>query len=71
MSSKSKTFQKGDDAIPDILEFVMNNIEAETYQPEGTQYSHDGLSPYDPQELLKHKYIITVTKLTLPDQRDK
>jgi len=64
-ASKSKTFQKGEDAIPEILDFVVNAIESEHYQPEGTQYSGDGLTPHDPQDLLKFKYIITVRKFFL------
>jgi len=62
-TSKSKTFQKGDDAIPDILEFVMSNIETHDYQPEGVSSYNDGLTPHDPVSELKAKYVVTVTKI--------
>jgi hypothetical protein len=61
--SKSKTFQKGDDCIGEILDFVTSNLETDDYTPEGIASYNDGLSPHDPRSDLKHKYIITVTKV--------
>ena len=56
--SKSKTFQKGDDAIPDILDFVMKNIETTDYEPEGA----NDLTPSDLRQDLNWKYTVTVTR---------
>ncbi len=61
--SKSKTFQKGDDAIPEILDFVSSNIETTDWQPEGVASYADGLTPHDPRADLNFKYVITVTKI--------
>ena len=61
--SKSKTFQKGDDCIGEIVDFVTSNLETHDYQPEGIASYGDGLSPYDPVSELKHKYIVTITKI--------
>lgn len=63
MKTKSKTFQKGDDVIPDILEFVMQNIETHDYQPEGISSYNDGLTPHDPVSELKHKYVIVIKQV--------
>lgn len=62
MKTKSKTFQKGDD-VPDMLDFIMNNIETHDYQPEGISSYNDGLTPYDPVSELKHKYVITIKQI--------
>ena len=60
--SKSKTFHKGDDVIPEILDFVISQIETTDYTPEGTAGYIDGLSPHDPRQDLNFNYTITVTK---------
>lgn len=69
-TSKSKTFQKGDD-YGELIEWFMKQIEVHEYQPEGTaSYSDglapasysDGLAPYNPVCELSHKYTITIIK---------
>ncbi len=60
--SFSKTFKKGDEAFPDMLDFVMNNIETEDTTPEANSGE---LQPPDPQDSLKFKYVITVRKFYL------
>lgn len=60
--SKSKTFHKGDDALSEILDFVMGSIETDDYTPEGTEWSGGEPGPHDPRHDLKFKYVITVTK---------
>jgi hypothetical protein len=61
--SKSKTFNKGDD-FQDVADFFIGkNIETEDVQPEGTESYADGLTPFDVRCELKHKYIITITKV--------
>lgn len=59
--SFSKTFQKGHDAVPEILEHVMKAIETDEHFPAGN-LQHE---PPDPQQLLKFKYCITVRKFYL------
>lgn len=61
--SKSKTFHKGDDAMFEIYEFINKHIDTDDYTPEGVASYSDGLSPHDPRQDLKHKYVITVTKI--------
>lgn len=62
--SKSKTFQKGDDA-GELIEWFHNQIETHDWQPEGTHWGGGEPGPHDPVCELKHKYIITVTKVNL------
>lgn len=60
-TSKSKTFQKGDD-YGEVIEWFMKQIETHEWQPEGTSSYGDGLAPFDPVCELTSKYTITVTK---------
>lgn len=62
MTSKSKTFQKGDD-YGDLVEWFMNQIEVNEYQPEGTEWSGGEPGPFDPVCELNQKYVITVKKI--------
>jgi hypothetical protein len=64
--SKSKTFQKGDD-YGDAVEWFLHQIETTDYQPEGTEWSGGEPGPHDPVCELTHKYIVTVTKIELPE----
>ena len=47
----------------EILDFVTSNLETDDYTPEGVASYGDGLQPHDPRSDLKHKYVITVTKI--------
>lgn len=60
--SYSKTFQKGDDVLPEILDFVVSNIEVDDVTPEA---SSGELTPPDPQQNLKFKYVVSVRKFYL------
>lgn len=62
--SKSKTFNKGTD-FQEVADFfiVGKNIETEEVQQEGTESYADGLTPFDVHCELKHKYIVTITKV--------
>lgn len=59
---KSKTFFKAED-YGDLIEWVMHQIETHEYQPGGTEWSGGEPAPYDPVCELKHKYVITITKV--------
>jgi hypothetical protein len=61
-TSKSKTFQKGDD-YGELIEWFMKQIETHDYQPEGTEWSGGEPTPFDPVCELTAKYTITVTKI--------
>lgn len=61
-SSKSKTFQKGDD-YGELIEWFMKQIETHDYTPEGTSSYGDGLAPFDPVCELIAKYTITIIKV--------
>lgn len=61
-TSKSKTFQQGDD-YGELIEWFMKQIETHDYQPEGTNWCGGEPSPHDPVCELKAKYRITVTKI--------
>lgn len=63
-SSKSKTFQEGDE-FGELYDWFLNQIETVEWQPEGTDWSGGEPGPIDPRCDLKHKYTITVTKITL------
>jgi hypothetical protein len=60
-ASKSKTFQKGDDA-GELIEWFINQIETHDWQPEGTDWGGGQPGPIDPRSDLKHKYTITITR---------
>ncbi len=60
--SKSKTFQKGDD-YSELIEWFMKQVETDDSFPEGTDWSGGEPGPIDPLCELRHKYIITVTKI--------
>jgi|SRR6478609_5262471 len=63
-TSKSKTFQKGDDFYEVINFFTQDGLfELDEIQPEGTDWSGGEPGPHDPQSLLKHKYIVYVVKV--------
>jgi hypothetical protein len=62
MKSKSKTFHKGED-LSGMMDWFVNQIETHDWQPEGTEWSGGEPGPFDPRCDLKHKYIITVTKV--------
>jgi hypothetical protein len=64
-TTKSKTFKKGDD-FSEILTWIVSEdstIETNDYTPEGGTYSGGEPIPYDPVSELKHKYIVTISKL--------
>lgn len=61
-SSKTKTFQKGDE-YGELIEWFMKQIETHDYQPEGTEWSGGEPVPYDPVCELVSKYTITITKV--------
>lgn len=61
--TKSRTFRKGVD-YGELVDFVLNNdfVEINDYQPEG---SDSGLLyPTDTVQELKHKYIVTIRKIS-------
>lgn len=64
-SSKSKTFQQQED-YGNVVEWFFKQFETNDYQPEGTDWSGGEPGPIDPVCELKHKYIVTVTKVLKP-----
>ena len=60
-TSKSKTFQKGDD-YSEVVEWFMKQLEVYEWQPEGTNWSGGEPGPFDPVCELKAKYKIQVSK---------
>jgi len=61
--SKSKTFQKSDEQLHELLDFIMNSIETYDDTPPGTNWSDGEPTPFDPVTRLSHKYVITVTRI--------
>jgi hypothetical protein len=60
-TSKTKTFQKGDD-YGELIEWFIKQIEVHEYQPDGTSSYGDNLAPFDPVCELVAKYTVTITK---------
>ncbi len=60
-TSKSKTFQKGDD-LSDAFDWFISQLETTDWQPEGTNWIGGEPCPHDPRCDLTHKYTITITK---------
>lgn len=58
--TKSKTFQKGDD-FQDVCDWIIMGNRIETIDPQ-TETQTSEHAPYDEQCVLKHKYLITITK---------
>lgn len=61
-TSKSKTFHQ-DTPYSELFDWMMSNLEINAHQPLGTDWSGGEPGPHDYREDLKHKYIITVTKV--------
>jgi hypothetical protein len=61
--SFSKTFQKGEDAIPEILDFVMSKVETEPHDDKGNL--SEFLESLEETTPLKFKYVVSVRKFYL------
>lgn len=63
-TSKSKTFQQGDD-FSEVVEWFMKQFETTDWQPEGTNWGGGEPGPFDPRCDLNHKYVVTITKVNI------
>ena len=66
-TSRSKTFQQGCD-YQEIIDWFVKHIDTEDFQPEGTNWSGGEIGPWDPECNLKHKYIVTITKVDVTEK---
>jgi hypothetical protein len=62
-TSKSKTFPKEDTQLHEVIDWVVEQIETDDWQPAGTNWGGGEPGPMDPRCDLKHKYIIQVIKV--------
>lgn len=64
-TSKTKTFQK-EDQLHELMDWVVNNVQTDDWQPQGTNWGGGEPGPMDPRIDLDAKYIVTITRIEQP-----